>query len=115
MRTSHSILWLLGWLAVLALGGLWVRPALADTIFLQDGRTIQADRVEVLGDRVRIERQGHETIDLPKSRVLSVHPPCPAPVPVPAPAAVYPNFVEQMSERVRGELNSNPNFPARPR
>jgi hypothetical protein len=99
---------LLGLLSVLA-GGLVGRPARADTIFLEDGRTIQADRVEVRGDRVRIERDGQETIDLPKSRVLSVHSPRPAPAPVPSPPAVYPNFVQEMTDRVRGQLNAGPN------
>ncbi len=114
MRNLGRIL--TGLLIVLAAGGLFTgRAALADTIFLEDGRTLQADRVQVLGDRVRIEREGQETIDLPKSRVLSVHPPRPSPPRVPPPPAIYPNFVQEMTNEVRGQLNAGTNAGPRVR
>lgn len=79
-------------------------PARADTVFLEDGRIIEVDAVEVLGDRVRLKRVG-EIIEIPKSLVTSIHTPRPAPPAVP-PAAVYPGFVQQMTDRVRGEVES---------
>jgi hypothetical protein len=89
---------------VLAAGSGLAAPAAADVIFLQDGRTLQVDSVEVRGDRVRVQRPG-ETIDLPRSQVLSIHTPRSAPPP-PGPPAAYPNFVQQMSDRVRAEINA---------
>jgi hypothetical protein len=108
LRGVNMTATLRGGLALLVLFGVAAGaapPAAADVIFLQDGRTIRAETVEVLGDRVRV-RRGTETIDLPKSEVLSVHTPRPAPPSTPPPAAVYPDFVQQMTDRVRNELGS---------
>ena len=77
----------------------------AETIFLQDGRTIQADKVEIIGDRVRIEKPA-ETIEIPRSDVLSIHPsttPNASP-----PGAVYKGMTEQMNDKVRREIEGRP-------
>ena len=77
----------------------------AETVFLQDGRTIQADKVEIIGDRVRIEKPA-ETIDLPRSEVLSIHrsaPPSASP-----PGDVYRGMTEQMNDKVRREIEGRP-------
>ncbi len=97
-----------GWVAlalVCLLGGLTAgRASAEDVVFLQDGRTIRVDKVEVQGDRVRVERAGTgEVLDLPKSEVLSVHGAAPPLTGPGSPAAVYPNFVEQMSDAVRSQ------------
>jgi hypothetical protein len=77
----------------------------AETIFLQDGRAIQADKVEIIGDRVRIEKPT-ETIDLPRSEILSIHPST-APSASP-PADVYRGMGEQMNDKVRREIEGRP-------
>ncbi|HSB69356.1 MAG TPA: hypothetical protein VLH58_03150 [Candidatus Methylomirabilis sp.] len=74
-------------------------------IFLQDGRTIQADGSERLGDRIRIETPTSR-IELPSSRVLSIHPmdaPAASPASLP-PAEVYRGLTQQMVDQVRGQL-----------
>lgn len=78
----------------------------AETIFLKDGRTIQADKVEIVGDTLRIEKPT-ETIDIPRSEVLSVHPFAP-PTVSPGPADVYRDTTRQMNDKVRRELESRP-------
>jgi hypothetical protein len=83
-----------------------VRSAYAETIFLQDGRTIQADKVEIVGDTVRIEKPA-ETIELPRSQVLSIHPSA-APRVTPGPADVYGDTTRQMNDKIRGEIESRP-------
>jgi hypothetical protein len=83
-----------------------VRPAFAaEIIFLQDGRTIQAEKTEIIGDKIRIEKPA-ETIELPRSDVLSIHPVAPptAPPKSPPPAAVYPDMTGQMTDKVRREI-----------
>ncbi len=74
-------------------------------MFLEDGRTIQAEKTEIIGDRIRIERPA-ETIELPRSAVLSIHrvsPPTTSPN-VPPPAEVYPDLTQQMTDKVRREI-----------
>jgi len=74
-------------------------------VFLEDGRTIQAEKTEIIGDRVRIEKPA-ETIELPRSAVLSIHrvtPPSSSPS-APPPAEVYRDLTQQMTEKVRREI-----------
>ena len=78
----------------------------AETVFLQDGRTIQADKVEIVGDRVRIEKPA-ETIEVPRSEVLSIHPRS-EPRVSPGPADVYRDTTQQMNDRVRREIDTRP-------
>jgi len=78
-------------------------PAVAaETIFLQDGRTIQADKTEVIGDRLRIHKPT-EIIEVPRTDVLSIHEVSPptAPPSTPPPAEVYRDTTQQMNEKVR--------------
>ena len=78
----------------------------AEIVFLEDGRTIQAEKTEMIGDRVRIEKLA-ETIELPRSAVLSIHrvtPPTVSPN-VPPPAEVYRDLTQQMTDKVRREIN----------
>ena len=85
---------------------LWAAPAAAEEIiFLQDGRTIRADKTEVIGDRIRIEKPA-ETIEIPRSDVLSIHPVTPpqASPGTPPPADVYRDVTPQMTDKVRGEI-----------
>ena len=95
------------WLPVLIAWYPTERAAAAETVFLQDGRTIQADKVEIVGDRVRIEKPA-ETIELPRSEVLSIHPRS-MPRVSPGPADVYRDTTQQMNDRVRREIESRPN------
>ena len=77
----------------------------AETVFLQDGRTIQADKVEIVGDRVRIEKPA-ETIEIPRSEVLSIHSSAgPSASP---PGEVYRGMTEQMNDKVRREIEGRP-------
>lgn len=74
-------------------------------MFLEDGRTIQAEKTEIIGDRVRIEKPA-ETIELPRSAVLSIHrvtPPTASPN-VPPPAEMYGDLTQQMTDKVRREI-----------
>ena len=76
-----------------------------EIVFLEDGRTIQAEKTEIIGDRVRIEKPA-ETIELPRSAVLSIHrvtPPTASPN-VPPPAEVYGDLTQQMTDKVRREI-----------
>jgi hypothetical protein len=76
-----------------------------EIIFLQDGRTIQAEKTEIIGDRVRIEKPS-ETIELPRASVLSIHrlsPPTASPA-IPPPAEVYQDMTQQMTDKVRREI-----------
>lgn len=93
-------------LLALILGQATGQAAAAETIFLQDGRTIQADKVEIIGDTVRIEKPA-ETIDIPRSDVLSIHSSAP-PAVSPGPADVYPDMTRQMNDKVRREIESRP-------
>jgi hypothetical protein len=83
------------------------RASAQDVVFLQDGRTLRVDKVEVQGDRVRVERAGTgEVLDLPKSEVLSVHEAAPPLTGPGSPAAAYPNFVQQMTDAVRSQTTT---------
>jgi len=91
------------------LAALWpAAPASADVLFLQDGRAVQVDRVEVVGDEVHVVTPVGERLRLPRREVLSIHaarpPASPPRTPAPAP---YPNFVQQMTDRVRSQLGGN--------
>jgi hypothetical protein len=99
------------WVGTLSVG-IWLlaSPAFpSEIVFLQDGRTIQAEKVEVLGDRVRIEKPA-ETIELPRSEVLSIHPyspPSGSPG-SPSPADTYRDMTQQMNDKVRREIEGKP-------
>lgn len=94
------------WLIVLCLGPGMGRAEAAETIFLQDGRTIQADSVEIIGDTLRVERPAG-TIYIPRSDVLTIHPSAPPKV-SPGPADVYRDTTRQMNDKVRREIESRP-------
>ena len=99
------------WLAML-FSGVWLQAgpvSASEFVFLQDGRVIQGDKVDVIGDRVRIEKPT-ETIELPRSQVLSFHPylpPSGSPG-APAPADTYRDITQQMNDKVRREIESKP-------
>jgi len=83
----------------------WAGPAWAEIVFLEDGRIIQADRVEVQGDRVQVESQGM-SLSVPAREVITIHP-TPPPGGTPphaAPADTYRDLPQQMNERIRQEL-----------
>ncbi len=83
-----------------------------EIVFLEDGRTIQAEKTEIIGDRVRIEKPA-ETIELPRSAVLSIHrvtPPTASPN-VPPPAEVYGDLTQQMTDKVRREIKEGASRP----
>ncbi len=103
--------------ALLLMAALWpAAPASADVLYLQDGRAVDVQQVEVQGDRVRVVTRAGEQLDLPRREVLSIHAvtPPPAPSRTPPPAA-YPDFVQQMTERVRNEIGSNTSAGPSPR
>ncbi len=109
LRFTHilSITAFLVGLALLSLGITAVHAG--EIVFLQDGRTIQAEKTEIVGDRVRIEKPA-ETIELPRSDVLSIHkitPPTASPS-VPPPAEVYRDLTQQMTDKVRREIQDRP-------
>jgi hypothetical protein len=81
------------------------RAQAAEIVILDDGRTIQAEKTEIIGDRLRIEKPAG-TIEVPRSAVLSIHPAAPpglstAPS---APATVYGDMTQQMNDQVRQEI-----------
>jgi len=90
---------------VTASGPLAATASAEEIIFLQDGRTIRADKTEIIGDRIRIEKPA-ETIEIPRSDVLSIHPVTPpqASPGTPPPADVYRDVTPQMTDKVRGEI-----------
>jgi hypothetical protein len=93
-------------LVVLCVGQPAGRTVAAETVFLQDGRTIQADKVEIIGDTVRIQKPA-ETIDIPRSEVLTIHPSAPPKV-SPGPADVYRDTTRQMNDKLRKEIEKRP-------
>ena len=112
-RCRRSVSAIVGWIVLVCIAaGLpaasCLLPAVssaAEIVFLEDGRTIQADKTEIIGDRVRIEKPA-ETIELPRSAVLSIHrvtPPTASPN-VPPPAEVYRDLPQQMTDKVRREI-----------
>ncbi len=112
--------WLVGvgWSGLL-LGGILPlsgSPAWAEEIiFLHDGHTVQARKVEVIGDRLRIERPSGEIVDLPRSDVLSIHdvaPPTAAPSP---PSAPRPDLTQQMNNEVRQQIQQQKRLAPPPR
>lgn len=102
----REVLWLPTLLILVLLS--WPPPTsvgATEIVFLEGGRTIQADRVQFFGDRVHIER-GTKTIQVDRSAVLSIHRlsrPVAFPNEVP-PAEVYRNLAEQMTEKVRRDI-----------
>ncbi len=78
----------------------------AETVFLQDGRTIRADEVEIVGDIVRL-RMPAETVELHRSEILSIHRSS-TPAVSPGPADVYRDTTRQMNEKVRREIEGQP-------
>ncbi len=105
-RTWQVFRWPLG--VLLLTSASWLLPApsaAAEIVFLQNGRTIQAERTQIIGNRIRIEKPT-ETIELPDSAVLSIHqvsPPTASPSSSP-PADVYRDLTQQMADKVRGEI-----------
>ncbi len=113
--------WVLGMglCGLLLTGVFWLLPGRAraeQIIFLQDGHTLQADKVEVVGDQVRITRPSGKIVDLPKSDVLSIHdvtPPRPAPT---TPSAAPPSdLTQQMNNEVRGQIQQQKSLTPPPR
>ena len=80
--------------------------ALAETVFLKSGRTIQAESVEIIGDRVRIATPVGR-IDLHRTEVLTIHTSSPPSVSA-GPADVYRDTTQQMNEKVRREIQQAP-------
>jgi hypothetical protein len=82
-------------------------------IFLNNGKVLQADKTEILGDTVRFETPTGETVTIPRERVLSIHPrtasealpPSPAQAP---PPQVYGNMTQQMNDQVRQQIQHGP-------
>ena len=84
------------------------RAQAAEIVILDDGRTIQAEKTEIIGDRLRIEKPAG-IIEVPRSSVLSIHPAAPpglSPAPS-APATVYGDVPQQMNDRVRQEIQQS--------
>jgi hypothetical protein len=92
-------------------------PACAEEIiFLQDGHTLQANKTEVIGDRVRFERPSGKIVDLPKSDVLSIHHLTPPKAtPATPPAAVYHDLTGQMNNEVRQQIQQQKSLAPPPR
>ena len=90
---------------VVASGPMAATASAEEIIFLQDGRTIQAEKTEIIGDRIRIERPAG-MIEIPRSDVLSIHPvdPPKASPSIPLPADVYRDMTPQMTDKVRREI-----------
>ncbi len=114
-----------GWLASIGLTGLlltgvlWLLPGPARAeqfVFFQDGRAIQADNVEVIGQRIRITRPSGEIVDIPKSAVRSIHDATPpSPTPSPPPAASRPDLTQQMNNEVRQQIQQQKSLAPPPR
>jgi hypothetical protein len=96
-----------------AIGGLHLAMGLpsvqaAEIVILDDGRTIQAEKTEIIGDRLRIEKPAG-IIEVPRSSVLSIHeatPPGVSKAPS-APATVYGDMTQQMNDKVRQEIQQS--------
>jgi len=87
------------------LGDYNVAPEDRGRMIGRDGRTIQAEKTEIIGDRIRIERPAG-MIEIPRSEVLSIHPVTPpqASPSTPPPADVYRDMTPQMTDKVRREI-----------
>jgi hypothetical protein len=79
-----------------------------ETIFLNNGRVLQADNTRIVGNRLRFETPTGATVSIPRERVLSIHSrTSPAELASPAetpPAQVYGNMTQQMNDQVRQEI-----------
>jgi hypothetical protein len=74
-------------------------------MFLQDGRTNQAEKTEIVGNKIRIETPTG-IFQIPRSDVLSIYPvilPRVSPS-TPPPADVYRDLTPQMTNKVRREI-----------
>jgi hypothetical protein len=92
-------------LAVVCLG--FYGPAVASAgefIFLRDGRVLQADKTEILGNTVRFETPAGAIVSIPRQRVLSIHPRTPPAGSLSSPAQVYGSMTQQMNDQVRQEI-----------
>jgi hypothetical protein len=105
-RTKRGLRWLLGTLVLLLiLGFLPSRSDAALIIFFKDGRTLQAESTQIIGNRIRITTPT-EILEPPSSAVFSIHevsPPTASPN-GPPPADVYRDITQQMTDKVRGEI-----------
>ena len=106
VRTKRGLRWLSGPLALAVI--LWLLPIPSDAaliIFFKDGRTLQAERTQIIGNRVRITTPT-EILEPPSSAVFSIHevPPPTASPNGPPPAEVYRDITQQMTDRVRSEI-----------
>jgi hypothetical protein len=114
MRIQHLLLFA-SVLSLAAVGTAWAEQY----IFLNDGRVIQAERSEIVGDRIRLETPTGAVVEIPRADVTTIHePPLPGGAPPPAPqatppASVYGNMTQQMNEQVRKEIQQG--GPGRPR
>jgi len=93
----------------------WVVPTCTDAamiVFFRDGHTIQAESTQVIGNRLRIETPT-ETIEPPSSAVLSIHQVSPptASSNNPPPAEVYRDLTQQMTDKVRSEIQGQSGVP----
>lgn len=109
LRSSYErrmTVFLIG-VALLSVGANVVQAG--EVVFLQDGRTIRAEKTEIIGDRIRIEKPA-ETIELPRSAVLSIYPVSPpsASPGTPPPAEVYRDLTQQMTDKVHREIQERP-------
>ena len=102
----------LGWMwlsLLLPTATFWIAAgpvAAGEIIFLQDGRTIQAERSEIIGDdQIRVWKPAGVVV-LPRSKVLSIHPTDPPTAfpSSPPPAAVYGNLTQRMTDEVHHEI-----------
>ncbi len=108
-------------LAALSLLGVAFGVARAEQyIFLNDGRVIQAERSEIVGDQLRFETPTGAVVEIPRRDVTSIHDrPLPGGAPPPSaqstpPASVYGNMTQQMNEQVRKEIQQGQRVPGKP-
>jgi hypothetical protein len=101
-------------IAALTLAVLPRHARAGEVVFLKDGRTIEAEKTEVIGDRVRIQRPA-EVIEVPRASIRSIleaTAPGPRTTP-PTPANVYPGLTQQLNERIREDIRQG-RAPSRP-
>ncbi len=94
--------------ALLVLLCCWPVPSAVATeiIFLHSGETVQAEGTQIIGDRVRVTLPAGNTVEIPGSDILSVHP-YPSQQPSTGssnPAETYQGITQQMTDKVRREL-----------
>ena len=102
---------------VLAIGlGLCPIPSAAagEIIFLQNGQTVQAEGAQVIDDHVRITLPTGNTVDVPRSEILSVHP-YPSSQPPSGiannPAKTYAGETQKMANEVRRQIQRSSGKP----